>query len=124
MTGQEPRGFVQTDLHGERMPEKDSKAFGRNYPNKPFDNSSIITFQNIGRLPKSAFGHKSIQMSKAFKDSKASIALYAEPSINDDIMIMKYNETYIISNNIQHYKIENEPGIARLLLHLLLHDFV
>ena len=82
-TGRESRGFVQTDMHGDCMPEKDSEAFGHNYPKKPFDNSSIITFQNIGRLPKSAFGHKSVQMSKAFKDSNANIALYAEPSIND-----------------------------------------
>ena len=70
-------------MHEDLLQEKDSEAFGHNFPKKPFDNSSIITFQNIGRLPKSGYGHKSVQMATAFKDSNANIALYAEPSIND-----------------------------------------
>ena len=86
-TGQNnTRTLVQTDMHGYSLPEKDSEAFGHNYPSRPFDNSSIITFQNIGRLPRSAFGHKSIQMSRAFRDSKANIAMYAEPSLNDCLL--------------------------------------
>ena len=77
------RRLVQTDMHGFNLSEKDSEVFGHNYPKKPFENSSIITFQNVGQLPQSMYGRKSIQMSKAFKDSKANIALYAEPSSND-----------------------------------------
>lgn len=77
------RRLVQTNMHGFNLSEKDSEVFGHNYPKKPFENSSIITFQNVGQLPQSMYGRKSIQMSKAFKDSKANIALYAEPSLND-----------------------------------------
>ena len=44
-TGQNnTRTLVQTDMHGFSIPEKDSEAFGHNYPSRPFDNSSIITF--------------------------------------------------------------------------------
>ena len=70
--------LVQTDLHGDTIPEKDSEVFGHNFPVKLFDNCSIITFQNIGGLPRNLRSFKNHQMSKAFKESKASIALYAE----------------------------------------------
>ena len=73
--------------------QKDSDTFGHRYPEQPFENCSIVTFQNIGRLPKSAYGYKSVQMSRAFQKSKASTAMYAELSIND--RFMNPNEKFI-----------------------------
>ena len=42
--------LVQTNMHGFNLSEKDSEVFGHNHPKKPFENSSIITFQNVGQL--------------------------------------------------------------------------
>ena len=77
------RDLVQSNLLGKKFPEKDSKGFGNLFPRKLLDNSSIMTFQNISQLSRSTFGHKSIQISKAFINSNASITLYPEPSINN-----------------------------------------
>ena len=73
----------QTNLHGEILPAKDLEAFGHDFPERPNDNCSIITFQNIGQQPKSKFEYKATTTARAFKASKASIALYAELSINE-----------------------------------------
>ena len=77
------RNLVQTNLLGEQMPAKDSDVFGHNYPISPGDNSTIITFQNTGPQPATSHAHKAIQTARAFKESKASVALYAETSLNE-----------------------------------------
>lgn len=61
------------------------EAFGHFYQKYPSDNCSIITFVNTGQMPKTVFkeeGKKARGIAKAFKTSKASIALYAEVDIN------------------------------------------
>ena len=80
------RNLVQTNLLGEQMPAKDSEVFGHNYPTYPGDNSTIITFQNTGPQPASSYAHKAVQTARAFKESKASVALYAETSLNDSVI--------------------------------------
>ena len=73
----------QQDLHGETLTAKDSDVFGNNYPEIPNNNSTIITFQNIGQQPQSKYDYKSIATSKSFRASHANIALYAEISLNE-----------------------------------------
>ena len=68
------------------MPTKDSDVFGHNYPISPGDNSTIITFQNTGPQPASSYAHKAVQIARAFKESKASVALYAETSLNEPLI--------------------------------------
>jgi hypothetical protein len=80
------RPLVQTNLLGEQMPAKDSKAFGHNYPKLLGDNSTIITFQNTGPQPASSYDHKAVQTACFFKESKTSVALYAETSFNEPLI--------------------------------------
>ena len=63
----------------------DGEAFDHFYPKYPGDDCLIITFVNAGQMPKTVFreeGKKARAIAKAFKTSKASIALYAEVDIN------------------------------------------
>lgn len=87
------RRIVQLDMYGDIVQEIDSEIFRHNFPKKPYDNSSIITFQNTGQLPQNAYAHKLIQMAQAFKDSKANIAMYVELLINDKLMTPNKNLT-------------------------------
>jgi len=80
------RPLVQTNLLGEQMPAKDIEVFGHNYPKSPGDNSTIITFQNTGPQPASSYNHKAVQTDRAFKDSKESVALYAETFLNEPLI--------------------------------------
>ena len=73
----------QTNLHGEILSAKDSNVFGHNFPTKPDENCSIVTFQNVGKQPKSIYKHKGCQTSQAFRESKASIAMYSELLIDE-----------------------------------------
>ena len=65
----------------EEQAAKDSEAFGDDYPPSPGKNCTLITFQNIGPQKDTFFDHKSDKTSKAFKESQAGIALYAEISL-------------------------------------------
>ena len=84
----------QSNLFGEILSSKDSDEFGDKFPKSPAENCSIITYQNIGQQPRSAFDRKSRETSKAFKKSKASIALYAELSICEEMLPVneKFND--------------------------------
>ena len=73
---------VQSTLAGENLVAKDSDAFGHEFPLQPTINSSIITFQNTGQMKQFIMSSKSEQIAKAFKKSNASVALYAEHSLN------------------------------------------
>ena len=74
----------QTNLYGETLSAKDSNTFGDVYPKQPEENCSIITYQNTGQQPFYRYDMKAIKTSKAFRESKASIALYAEVSIYEE----------------------------------------
>ena len=75
--------LVQTNLKGEQIPTKDSEFFGHFYPDRINTNCSIITYQNIGQQPRFGFTFKSKETSKAFKNSKASVAMYNETGLNE-----------------------------------------
>ena len=61
------------------------------------DNSfSVIIFQNVARLSNSAYWYKSLQMSQAFKESKVSIAMYIEYSLNDRFLNPNEKFVYIM----------------------------
>ena len=70
--------LVQRTLTGDQITLIDSETFGHEYPSKPNDNCTIITFQNIGPQPQSAHSLTANLTAQAFKVSKASVALYAE----------------------------------------------
>ena len=71
----------QTNLYGEILSIKDSNTFGDVYPKQPAENCSIITYQNTGQQPFYRYDKKATKTSESFRNSKASIALYAEVSI-------------------------------------------
>jgi hypothetical protein len=73
--------LVQATLQGEDLVAKDSGAFGDVFPPQPGKNCTIITFQNIGSQRYSLHHPTSTATSRAFKDSQAGIALYAECSL-------------------------------------------
>ena len=100
----------QTNFHGELLPEKDSKAFGDEFPEYTSDDHSIITFQNTGQQPKTIYENKGRQTSKAFRESKANLEMYAEISIdechiaenekfNDRMRIFNPKSLSIVSSN-------------------------
>ena len=64
------------------MVAKGSDSFGHEFPLQPTINSSIITFQNTGQMKQVIMSSKLEQIAKAFKKSNASVALYAEHSLN------------------------------------------
>ena len=73
---------VQSTLAGENLVAKDSNSFGHVFPKQPSLNCSIITFQNTGQMQQFVMSAKLEQIAKAFKQSNASVALYAEHSLN------------------------------------------
>ena len=75
--------LAQTNLADQNLAELDTKAFGDEFPFQPGSNYCIITFQNTGQMSKFTTQPKSIQIIKAHKNSNASVALYAEYSLNE-----------------------------------------
>ena len=75
--------LVQRTLTGDQITIINSEIFGHEYPSKPNDNCTIITFQNIGPQPQSAYLLTANLTAHAFKVSKASVALYSEYGLND-----------------------------------------
>ena len=75
--------LVQRTLTGDRTTIIDSETFGHEYPSKPNDNCTIITFQNIGPQTQSAYSLTANLTAHAFKVSKASVTLYAEHGLNN-----------------------------------------
>ena len=76
----------QTNLQGDRLASINGEIFGNEYPDKPGENCSIITFQNIGPQPNTSDKFKGIQTARAFQVSKANIAMYAEISLNERVL--------------------------------------
>ena len=74
--------LVQQTLSGDQITIIDSETFGHEYPSKPNDTCTIITFQNIGPQSQSAYSITANLTAYAFKTSKASVALYAEHGLN------------------------------------------
>ena len=74
----------QTTLDGSNLAAKDSDSFGDVFPERPTLHSSIITFQNTGQMGQYIMQEKSEQIATAFKKSNASVALYAEHSLNQN----------------------------------------
>ena len=74
----------QTTLDGRNLAAKDSDSFGDAFPKQPTLHSSIITFQNTGQMGQYIMQEKSEQIATAFKKSNASVALYAEHSLNQN----------------------------------------
>ena len=89
----------QTNLFGDVLSSSNSNKFGDEFPEHPNENCSIITYQNIGQQPESAYERKSRETAKAFKMSKASIALYTELSICEEKL--RINEKF---NDRMQYK--------------------
>jgi hypothetical protein len=78
--------LVQAALQGEYLAAKDSEAFGDVFPPQPGKNCTNITFQNIGPQRYSLHHPTSTATSRAFKDSQAGIALYAECSLVETLL--------------------------------------
>jgi hypothetical protein len=78
--------LVQATLQGKDLAAKDSEAFGDIFPPQPGKNYTIITFQNIGPQRYSLHHPTSTATSRAFKDSQAGIALYAECSLVETLL--------------------------------------
>jgi hypothetical protein len=102
--------LVQATLQGEDLAAKDSEAFGDIFPPQPGKNCTIITFQNIGPQRYSLHHPTSTATSRAFKDSQAGIALYAESSLmemllpagngfNDRMRVRSPNSYSSLTNN-------------------------
>ena len=72
----------QSTLDGRNLAANDSESFGDEFPKQPTLHSSIITFQNTGQMGQYIMHNKSEQIATAFKKSNASVALYAEHSLN------------------------------------------
>ena len=72
------KNLVQSNLQGEQIPAKYSELFGHSYPTRINNNCSIITYQNTGQQPKYGFNWKAKKTSRAFKNSRASVAMYTE----------------------------------------------
>ena len=64
------------------MAAKDSNSFGHEFPKQLTLHSLIIMFQNTGQMKQFIMCEKSEQIATAFKKSNASVALYAEHSLN------------------------------------------
>ena len=77
------KNLVQSNLQGEQIPAKDSELFGHSYPTRINNNCSIITYQNTGQQPKYGFYWKAKETSRAFKNSRASVAMYTETGLNE-----------------------------------------
>ena len=115
--------LVQRTLAGDVITIIDSETFGHEYPSKPNDNCTVITFQNIGPQPQSAYSITANLTATAFKVSKASVALYAEHGLNERRMrkqeqffhrMRRINEgatTYVSNNTTMHpYHSWHIPG--------------
>ena len=113
----------QSNLHEEDLAAKDSEAFGDDYPPQPGKNCTLITFQNIGPQRFLLFDHNPSETSKAFKKSQAGIALYAECSLAESLLVpgksfntrMKVDSPHSFSkltNNINELKTTScyQPG--------------
>ena len=74
--------LVQTNLWGQQLDSFECEYFGDFYPSRVRSNSIIVTYQNIGQQPQFSWEYKSLEMSKAFRDSKTSVALYTETGLN------------------------------------------
>lgn len=75
--------YRQKTLLGEILQEKDSEAYGHNYPQRNRPNCSLITYQNIGKQDQSYNTQRSKDVARVFKASQASVALYAETGLNE-----------------------------------------
>ena len=84
----------QITLDGRNLAAKDSNSFGDKFPERPTSNSSIITFQNTGQMGQYIMQEKSEQIATAFKKSNASVALYAEHSLNQNSMDIPITERF------------------------------
>ena len=89
----------QSDLNGDSIAAKDSDTFGNDYPERPNNNSTIITFQNTGQQPYSRYSYKSSATALAFCKSHANIALYAKISLNEQKL--KLNEKF--NDRMKHF---------------------
>jgi hypothetical protein len=117
--------LTQSNLQGEHMAAKDSESFRDTYPPNPGKNKTIITFQNIGPQRFSLYHQTSVATSRAFKDSEAGIALYAECSLigsllpagngfNNKMRILSPNSFSRLTNNTneRHIATWNQRGGA------------
>ena len=86
--------LAQTNLAGQSQEELDTEAFGDDFPTKPGPNCSIISFQNTGQMNRYTTQPKSIQIAKAFKISNASVALYAEHSLNKSESNFHFSDSF------------------------------
>jgi hypothetical protein len=102
--------LVQATLQGKDLAAKDSEAFGDIFPPQLGKNCTIITFQNIGPQRYSLHHPTSTATSRAFQDSQAGIALYAECSLvetlfpagngfNDIMRVRSPNSYSSLTNN-------------------------
>ena len=73
----------QTNLAGEILAVKDSEAFGSEFPKTPDPNCSIVTFQNTGQIDRFTMQVNSQQIPEEFKESNASVAMYAVPCLHE-----------------------------------------
>jgi hypothetical protein len=78
--------LIQATPQSEDLAAKDSEAFGDIFPSQPGKNCTIITFQYIGPQRYSLHHQTSTATSRAFKDSQAGIALYAECSLVETLL--------------------------------------
>jgi hypothetical protein len=104
--------LVQATLQGEDLAAKDSKAFGDIFPPQPGKNCTI------GPQRYSLHHPTSTATSRAFKDSQAGIALYAECSLvemllpagngfNDRMRVKSPNSYSRLTNNTNEHDTTN-----------------
>ena len=129
------KNLVQSNLQGEQIPAKDSKLFGHSYPMGINNNYSIITYQNTDQ--QSQYGNiwKSREISRAFKNSRASVAIYTETGLNEKKLEMydkfsdrmkKYNPKSKSYHNYNHHLSREEswnvPGGTAITLDENIHS--
>ena len=70
-------------MDGIAISASDSEHFGHNFLSTPGTNTTIVTFQNIGRKPNEATKSKSTHKARAFRSTNAGMALFAEHGLNE-----------------------------------------
>ena len=86
--------LAQTNLDGQNQEELHTESFGDNFSSQPGPNCSIISFQNTGQMNRYTTQPKSIQIAKAFQISNASVALYAEHSLNKSESKFHFSDSF------------------------------
>ena len=103
------------------MTIKDSEAFGSEFPDTPGPNCSIVTFQNTGQMDQYTLQTKSQQITEAFNESNASVAMYAEHCLHKTgEKTERFHAPMVNWNHVSLTKISTTPTLIPTPLGIVL----